>query len=195
MTHFTPPDDSAALSSFSQFEERMRRLQDISDSIGKNLVRGLREAVLHGASLKRIFSEIWQILSRKILDSTLTQLGQGLKQSFKNSDLDGSGSAMGRLFQALPFAQGGVVRSPTYFAMEHGHQMGVAGEAGAEAILPLSRGPNGRLGVRLQGDAAPLPPPPITVQIIARDIESFRHSEHQITAVLARAVGRGIRSL
>ena len=43
------------------------------------------------------------------------------------------------------FANGGVVNRPTAFGMSGG--LGVAGEAGPEAILPLSRGPGGNLGV------------------------------------------------
>lgn len=43
------------------------------------------------------------------------------------------------------FATGGVVSSPTYFPMRGG--MGLMGEAGPEAIMPLRRLGNGRLGV------------------------------------------------
>lgn len=44
------------------------------------------------------------------------------------------------------FAQGGVVNQPTYFPMAGG-KMGLMGEAGAEAIMPLKRGSDGKLGV------------------------------------------------
>ncbi|WP_417701952.1 phage tail tape measure protein [Pseudophaeobacter sp.] len=50
-----------------------------------------------------------------------------------------------------PFANGGVVSSPTYFPMS-GRQTGLMGEAGPEGILPLAR-VNGKLGVRAQGGA------------------------------------------
>jgi lambda family phage tail tape measure protein len=46
----------------------------------------------------------------------------------------------------IPFASGGVVGSPTYFGMGGG-QTGLMGEAGPEAIMPLERGPDGKLGV------------------------------------------------
>lgn len=48
-----------------------------------------------------------------------------------------------------PFAKGGVVDSPTAFGFNGG--IGVAGEAGPEAILPLSRGGSGELGVSAKG--------------------------------------------
>lgn len=46
------------------------------------------------------------------------------------------------------FATGGVVSSPTLFPMRNG--MGLMGEAGPEAIMPLRRGSDGRLGVSAQ---------------------------------------------
>lgn len=75
--------------------------------------------------------------------------------------------ALGRLdFSALKFwADGGVpggesisawrnqiVARPTLFAFASG--AGLMGEAGPEAIMPLTRGPDGRLGVQAQGAAA-----------------------------------------
>ncbi len=45
-----------------------------------------------------------------------------------------------------PFAAGGVIGAPTYFPLSAGG-LGLAGEAGPEAIMPLSRGPDGRLGI------------------------------------------------
>jgi len=45
------------------------------------------------------------------------------------------------------FSQGGIVSSPTPFTFGGG-QLGVMGEADPEAIMPLARGANGKLGVR-----------------------------------------------
>ena len=50
----------------------------------------------------------------------------------------------------IPFASGGVVGSPTTFGMSGG-RTGLMGEAGPEAIMPLQRGPNGKLGVTVNG--------------------------------------------
>lgn len=63
------------------------------------------------------------------------------------------GFAQGGAFaggSVIPFAAGGVVASPTTFAMSGG-RTGLMGEAGPEAIMPLARGRDGRLGVRMQG--------------------------------------------
>lgn len=56
------------------------------------------------------------------------------------------------------FAKGGaftnsVVNSPTSFAMSGGGQ-GIMGEAGPEAIVPLSRSSDGSLGVRMSGSSS-----------------------------------------
>ncbi len=48
------------------------------------------------------------------------------------------------------FADGGVVGGPTYFPMSGG-RTGLMGEAGPEAIMPLKRGPDGKLGVQSSG--------------------------------------------
>ena len=50
----------------------------------------------------------------------------------------------------IPFANGGVVGSPTTFPMSAG-RTGLMGEAGPEAIMPLKRGKNGKLGVQAEG--------------------------------------------
>ena len=67
----------------------------------------------------------------------------------------------------------------------------MAGEAGPEAILPLTRGANGELGVRASGGEGMN----ITVNIAATDINSFRRSESEIAATLQRITSRGNRNL
>jgi hypothetical protein len=52
--------------------------------------------------------------------------------------------------QVKAFANGGVVGGPTYFPMSGG-QTGLMGEAGPEAIMPLKRGKDGKLGVQAEG--------------------------------------------
>jgi hypothetical protein len=68
-----------------------------------------------------------------------------------------TGFAKGGVFNGgavTPFATGGVVNSPTYFPMTGG-RTGLMGEAGPEAIMPLARDRNGRLGVRGGGGGGP----------------------------------------
>jgi len=56
-----------------------------------------------------------------------------------------AGSAMG--VAVAGFAKGGVVDEPTIFPMANG--VGLMGEAGTEAIMPLARTPEGDLGVKI----------------------------------------------
>ena len=62
-------------------------------------------------------------------------------------------SANGNAFGAngiVPYRKGGVVDSPTMFKYG-GSKLGIMGEAGPEAIMPLKRGKSGKLGVEMHG--------------------------------------------
>ena len=65
-------------------------------------------------------------------------------QSYMNAD--GNVFAKNKI---VPYAMGGVVKKPTIFPMANG--TGLMGEAGPEAIMPLRRGANGKLGVEASG--------------------------------------------
>ena len=62
----------------------------------------------------------------------------------------GGGSALGNVFNKgnmLAFASGGIVGGPTTFALAN-NQTGLMGEAGPEAVMPLSRSASGELGIK-----------------------------------------------
>lgn len=99
-------------------------------------------------------------------------------------------SLVDKLSELTAFASGGVIATPAYFPLGPG-RLGVAGEAGPEAILPLARGRDGRLGVAMSGARAAAS---VTVHIATPDADSFRRSEAYITGQIARAVTRGQRS-
>ena len=58
--------------------------------------------------------------------------------------------AKNKFAKCAAFQGGNVVSTPTYFPMSGG-KTGLMGEAGAEAVMPLSRAPDGSLGVRMDG--------------------------------------------
>lgn len=97
---------------------------------------------------------------------------------------DGGSFSQGRV---MPFADGGVVSRPTYFPMRGG--TGLLGEAGPEAIMPLARGPDGKLGVRGGGGGRTT----VVMNISTPDVEGFRRSQGQLAAQMSRALSRGNR--
>jgi hypothetical protein len=101
-------------------------------------------------------------------------------------------SAQGNAFDmgnVVPFASGGIVERPSIFGMRDG--VGLMGEAGPEAILPLSRGSDGRLGVQA-GSGGNVTH--VTFNVSTPDASSFRRSQGQIAAQLSRAVAAGQRN-
>jgi phage-related minor tail protein len=90
--------------------------------------------------------------------------------------------------RVMPFAKGGIVGAPTTFPMRGG--MGLMGEAGPEAIMPLARGPDGRLGVQAGGGRAVS----VVMNITTPDVQGFQRSQSQVAAQVSRALSRGQRN-
>lgn len=82
------------------------------------------------------------------------------------------------------FANGGVVASPTLFPMRGG--TGLMGEAGPEAILPLSRSSDGRLGVQLQSGGG------AGAGAGVRRVELVVHSAEGVTVEQAGQIAGGV---
>lgn len=74
--------------------------------------------------------------------------GTGLSLA-STSGLYAKGGAFEHGYPVHAFADGGIVNNPTIFPMANGS--GLMGEAGPEAIMPLKRGSDGRLGVAAGG--------------------------------------------
>ena len=91
--------------------------------------------------------------------------------------------------KVMPFARGGIVNGPVHFPMRGG--IGLMGEAGPEAIMPLARGADGKLGVRHAGGGRPIN---VVMNISTPDAEGFRRSQSQIAAQMSRALARGQRN-
>jgi len=188
-------------SAFAKNVSEGKKFDDVLKSVRRSLVEtGLRLAL---APLQMALSQSAKPLTTGALEGALPLdlgglfggLAKGVGSLF--GSLFGSGStsafAKGGVFSrgmVMPFAQGGVVGAPTYFPLGRG--LGVMGEKGAEAVMPLARGPDGRLGVRAGGGGRPVS---VNVHIATPDAESFRRSEAQVSAALARAVARGQRGL
>jgi phage-related minor tail protein len=179
--------------SMSETTLDMRRME-------RGMSNGLRRAfdavVLDGTRLSTALSGLGQSMvktaygaaTKPVTDQAAGALS-GTLGAFMSRVLPfakGGAFAQGRV---MPFAKGGIVNSPTAFPMKGA--TGLMGEAGPEAIMPLTRGPDGSLGVRSAGGAGPVS---VVMNITTPDAASFRRSQSQIAARMARALSHGNRN-
>lgn len=124
-------------------------LDQVKDTLANQMTSAIEGLIDGTKSLGESLSGVLRQMA-----SLFLQAGIG---SFKGDDGKGGSGLLG-LFanggviaknKVVPFAYGGVVNKPTLFPMANG--AGLMGEAGPEAILPLRRGRNGRLGVEASG--------------------------------------------
>jgi len=125
--------------------DELTKSEQLFESIKTTVADGLSNAIMGlvegtkslGESLRGILKQLGGML----LQFGMRSLVGGLFQNAK-----GNVFAQNKI---VPFAYGGVVNKPTLFPMANG--TGLMGEAGPEAIMPLRRGRNGRLGVESFG--------------------------------------------
>ncbi|PLL13152.1 phage tail protein [Tabrizicola sp. TH137] len=173
-----------------------REVGSLSSALGSGLRRAFDGVVFDGMRLSDALGQVAESLSRSVYAVAMrpvqNALGGALAEGI-NGLLSGvMGFAKGGAFaqgRVTPFAQGGVVSSPTVFPMRGG--IGLMGEAGPEAILPLARGADGRLGVQAGGGARPVS---VVMNITTPDVKGFERSQSQIAAQAARALARGQRN-
>jgi len=187
----------------SQFDAAMKDLTEATQGFGQIFSSTISRSIKSGKN----FEDTIRSIGRRFADLALNQALKPVEDFFSNflgSVVAGAGTgisgtsipgfANGSAFSngsVMPFARGGVVSSPTPF--NFGSRLGVMGEAGPEAIMPLSRGADGKLGVAAQsGNAKSVN---VVFNVTTNDAASFKKSEGQITTMLARAVARGQRGL
>ncbi|MGD9866725.1 MAG: phage tail tape measure protein [Hyphomicrobiales bacterium] len=166
----------------------------LGNSFGSTLTRAFEGAAVRGQKLSDVVRSIAMSLSRTALSAALRPVGNAIAGGLSGAISNALGFARGGVLRngmTVPFAQGGVIASPVAFPLSNG-RLGLAGEAGPEAILPLARGSDGRLGVRSQQPGGAVS---ITFNVTTPDAESFRRSESQLAAMLARMASRGERNL
>ena len=147
------------------------KLSDVFRNIGRSMVDAA-----YAAALRPVTSQVGGILAGGI-----ESLIGGLLPFAR-----GGSFSQGRV---MPFAHGGVVSGPVRFPMRGG--FGLMGEAGPEAIMPLARGADGRLGVRSEGGGRAVN---IVMNIATPDVQGFQRSGTQIAAQMGRAMARAQRN-
>lgn len=173
----------------SAFRREINEAERLADGFGRSLTRAFEGAIVKGRGFGDVLRSLALRLSSMAIGAAFRPIEQGFAGLLQNLFQAGLGKGAGTA-AVTPFATGGVIATPTYFPL--GPALGVAGERGTEAILPLARGADGRLGVRAESGARPLS---MTVNISTPDAASFRRSEAYVSGVIARAVTRGERSL
>jgi lambda family phage tail tape measure protein len=158
-------------------QELIKESGNLADSLavaGVNAISQLGEELANfvatgKADFRSLTVSILQDMARIAAQSAFTNALSGIMNIFGggggggggggtglNLDMIAAYSAKGNVFaqnKIVPYAMGGVVTKPTLFQFANGGagRLGIMGEAGAEAILPLKRGANGKLGVEAQG--------------------------------------------
>lgn len=206
----TDPDRSTA-----ERAKQLETLDKLAQRFGQSLSSAFDRNLNSGRQLDGLLASLAGKLSTVAAKVALAPVKAGVRSLVNNllsaaSDADettalarGGVVSAGRILpfrlggvvgggRVRPFASGGVVAAPTYFPLAGNDGVGLMGEAGPEAILPLKRGSDGRLGVAAGASERTVA---VTVNIATPDVEGFRRSEAQVAARLARAVARGQRAL
>ena len=133
-----------------KLNKKLEEQDQLRNSIEASMEQGFMSMVDGTASVKDAFKamaadiikELYRVL---VVKKMVAAISDGLP--FADGGVISNGS------QVQAYANGGVVGGPTTFAMSGG-KTGLMGEAGPEAIMPLKRGANGKLGVQMEGGGA-----------------------------------------
>lgn len=157
--------------------EQMRKAQAFSNQLsdaGRSAVSGFVTDLKNGVDGVEAMTKALNSLSDKLLDMAVNQVWEmafpktgggglfgslfgggagaglhtpgGFSAAFPKPNANGNAFMGGNV---IPFAKGGVIKVPTLFPMANG--AGLMGEAGPEAVMPLRRGADGKLGVAASG--------------------------------------------
>jgi hypothetical protein len=198
---------------FSFMQGEFESLEDIFKSVGDSF-----QAMLHRMAADILAAELGKLLFGTLASGMGTGTMGGIGSLFGGgggglfdliaggiSSLFGGGaenpinpmfevlSAKGNVFNRAgikQFATGGIVTNPTLFNYADG--TGLMGEAGPEAIMPLSRTATGELGVKMTGETKTINISP-TIIVQAPEGKLSRQSIGQITSNLGRTIQNSMR--
>ena len=173
-----------------------REVSSLTSGFSSGLRRAFDGVIFDGKRLSDALGDVAQSMIDTVYNVAISPvqnaLGGALAQGLNGllggvmPFANGAAFSQGRV---TPFAKGGVVSAPTSFPMRGGS--GLMGEAGAEAIMPLTRGADGRLGVAAQGGGRAVT---VVMNISTPDVQGFQRSQSQIAAQAMRALSRGQRN-
>jgi tape measure domain-containing protein len=165
--------------SVERLEYEMRRQQEIGQEVADTM-RGLFRSIVDGSfnaadALSMLADMLLRILELSVfgeqgfggffsslISGALGAAGGGFTGGSGSPgvwDVWAKGGAFGAVGELNAFARGGIVNEPTFFRFAKGAGLanGLMGEAGPEAIMPLERMTDGRLGVAANGNSESAP--------------------------------------
>ena len=141
---------TAGSSAYQRTLERLRDAFDFSRDAIKGFVSDLRTGLEQGKGFFSVFADAVLNVLNKVIDKLLdvaisAAMGEGTGISGFLSGLAGAFSSGG----VKRAANGAIINGRTF--LNHAGGTTMAGENGKEAIMPLQRGPDGALGVAVNG--------------------------------------------
>lgn len=170
--------------------DRARELAQLADDIGDAFADSFTDVVFGAQSASEAIEGLARSVTRMVFEQVVAQqIASMLSTTLRGFMFP---SAKGNVFMGgsvVPFAQGGVVTQPTAFPMNDG-RVGLMGEEGAEAIMPLARNERGQLGVRANGSQGGGNNFHVSMKVYAADADSFNRSQSQTMRKAARQARR-----
>ena len=172
-------------SKLKTFNESIKTVQESMADVVVKGIKGMEDALVKFVetgklNFRDLTRSILSDMARIAIQQTITKpLGNFFENLFKNAN--GNAFVDG---QVQKYAYGGIVKKPTLFPMANG--MGLMGEAGAEAILPLRRGSNGKLGVESSGGGSTIIN--VSVDASGSTVEGNTGQANEFGNVLAAAI-------
>ena len=176
--------------------ETERHVSKLEKSLSSGLSKAIDGLILDGMKL----SDALGVVANSMIEAAYKAAVKPVTDQLGGLLTSGIGKLIGGILpfekgasfsqgRVTPFANGGVVSGPVTFPMRGG--MGLMGEAGPEAIMPLARGADGKLGIRAAGGGQGVT---VVMNISTPDVQGFRRSQSQIAAQMGRALSRGARN-
>ena len=193
------------------YVDSIGNLRDAMGQLTTTAIGGLEESLTSLATTgtanfrefaASILKDTTRMIIRQLILKSIMQLlgGIGGSSTAKSFEMPGAAfipsggysfapSAMGNVFASngiQPFAMGGIVNRPTLFPFAKG--IGLMGEAGPEAIMPLRRGADGKLGVASSGGGS------TTINISVDAKGSSVQGDNGQSGALARAIAGAVQN-
>ena len=170
--------------------ERLRKTQDeVFNTLSGSFENFLMDVVNGTSSIEEAFKSMLSNIIAEIYQSQVAKPAADWAGNFIMGLFSANGNAFGTGGVKM-FANGGVVNGPTPFKYSGG--LGVMGEAGPEAIMPLKRNSQGKLGVAVEGKSSGNVSINQVFQISANGDESVKAIIEQQLPMIRKAAVEGV---